>query len=127
MPKLSLGNPLLLHYLRVPKILGEEVGGYQDFTSKIYCLTVPKSFVWESFTVELFSSAEKFWRRGGGGGYQDFTSKIYCLTVPKSFVWESVTVELFWGTEKVWRRGGYQDFTSKNFCLTVPKYFVGES
>ena len=66
MAKLSVGNPLLLHYLRVPKKLGEEVGWYQDFTSKIHCLTVPKSFVWESFTVELFSGTEKFWRRGGG-------------------------------------------------------------
>ena len=49
-------------------------GGYQDFTSKIYCLTVPKSFVWESFTVELFWGTKKNWRRGG---YQDFTSKSF--------------------------------------------------
>ena len=39
-------------------------GGHLDFTSKIYCLTVPKSFVWESITVELFSGTENVWRRG---------------------------------------------------------------
>ena len=59
------------------------MGGCQDFTAKNYCLTVPKIFVWESFTVALISGTEKVWR---GGGYQDFTSKIFCLTVPKIFV-----------------------------------------
>ena len=103
MPKLSVGNPLLLHYLRVPKKLGEEVGGYQDFTSKIYCLTVPKSFVWESFTVELFSGTEKVRRRGG---YQDFTSKNFCLTMPKTPVGESFTVALTSSSEKVRTGGG---------------------
>ena len=39
---------------------------YQDFASKIFCLTVRKTFVGESFAVAIISAAEKVWRRGGG-------------------------------------------------------------
>ena len=64
------------------KVYGQEGGGeYQDFPSKIFCLTVPKISVAESFTVALILRTEKVW---GGGGYQDFPSKKFCLTVPKS-------------------------------------------
>ena len=42
-------------------------GEYQDFPSKIFCLTVPKIFVGDSFSVALISGTEKVWRRGGGG------------------------------------------------------------
>ena len=34
-------------------------GGYQDFPSKNFSLTVPKSFAGESFTVSLISGIEK--------------------------------------------------------------------
>ena len=34
-------------------------GGYHDFLSKLFCLTVPKNFVWESFSVSLISGIEK--------------------------------------------------------------------
>ena len=37
------------------------VGEYQDFLSKIYCLTVPKVSIGESFTVALISGIEKVW------------------------------------------------------------------
>ena len=33
--------------------------GYRDFPSKTFCLTVPKIFVGESFSVSLFSGIEK--------------------------------------------------------------------
>ena len=39
--------------------------GYEDFPSKKFCLTVPKSSVGESFTVALISGIEKVWIRGG--------------------------------------------------------------
>ena len=54
-------------------------GEYQDFSSKIFCLTVPKISVGESFTVALISVIEKVWIRGGGRGreYQDFPSKFF--------------------------------------------------
>ena len=33
--------------------------GYHDFPLKIFCLTVPKNFVGESFSVSLISGIEK--------------------------------------------------------------------
>ena len=35
-------------------------GNYQDFPSKIFCLTVPKNFVGEHFRVSLISGNENF-------------------------------------------------------------------
>ena len=102
-------------------------GGYQDFTSKIFCLNVPKIFVGESFTVASISGTEKVWIKRGV--YQNFPSKIFCLIVPKISVGESFTVALISGIEKVWIRGGgeCQDFLSKTFCLPVPKISPGQS
>ena len=64
-------------------------GEYQDFQSKIFCLTVPKISIGEAFSVAIDSGVEKNWIRGGGRGYQDFPSKFFCLTVPKNFLGES--------------------------------------
>ena len=43
------------------KVYGYGWGGeeYQDIPSKIFCLTVPKPFVWEPFGVSLISGIEK--------------------------------------------------------------------
>ena len=60
-----------------------EKKGYHDFPLKIFCLTVPKNFVGEPFSVSLISGIEKFYTRGV---YHDFLSKICCLTVLKNFV-----------------------------------------
>ena len=38
---------------------GGEVSRCQDFPSKVFCLTVPKNFVGEPFSVSLFSGVEK--------------------------------------------------------------------
>ena len=77
-------------------------GEYQDFPSKIFCLTVPKNFVGESFTVAIISGIEKVWIRGGG--YHDFPSKIFCLNVPKNFVGEPfcAVFQKISGSEKVY-------------------------
>ena len=56
----------MFHYFRVPKKFGSGGGGYQDSPSKIFCLTVPRIFVGEPFSVSLFSGTEKVWIRGGG-------------------------------------------------------------
>ena len=61
-------------------------GGYHDFASKIFCLTVPKNFVEELFCAvfQKISGSEKIlWIREGRGEYQNFPSKIFCLTVPE--------------------------------------------
>ena len=107
---------------------GKEVGSIKIFRQIFFCLTVPKNFVGEPFSVSLISGNEKFYASEGYVTIFDFLSKFFCLTVPKIFVGESFTVALISGTENVWRKGGeYQDFPSKIFCLTVPKIFVGES
>ncbi len=100
------------------KSLEKGGGEYQKFPSKIFCLTVPKISVGESFSVALIFGEE-------GRGYQKFTSKCFCLTMPTKFsVVESFIVALILGIEKVWRRGGgYQDFRSKIFASKCRRNF----
>ena len=52
-------------------------GEYQEFLSKIFCLTVPKISIGESFIVALISSSEKVYGQEEGGEYQDFPSKTF--------------------------------------------------
>ena len=40
-------------------------GEYQDFPSKVFCLTVPKIFVGEPFSVSLISGIENFYASEG--------------------------------------------------------------
>ena len=56
---------------------------YQEFPSKLFCLTVSKISIGESFTVALFSGGEKVFGQEGGRKYQDFPSKNFSLTQPK--------------------------------------------
>ena len=58
-------------------------GKYHNFPSKFFCLTVPKFFVGESFSVSFISAIKKFWI-GGGREYRDFRGS-FCLTVTKIF------------------------------------------
>ena len=47
---------------RAEKCMDQRRGGeYQAFPSKNFCLTVPKNFVKEPFSVSLFSGIEKFY------------------------------------------------------------------
>ena len=66
------------------KGLDKRGGEFQDSPSKIFCLTVPKNFVGESFTVALISSIEKVWIRGGENvkpfGRKNFISQCRKLT-----------------------------------------------
>ena len=95
---------------------------------KIFCLTVPKTFVGESFTVAIFSGIQKVWLRGME--YRDFPSKIFCLRMPKVFVGEPfcAVFQKVSGNERFMdKRGGEgQDFPPEIFCLTMPKNFVRE-
>ena len=52
-PKVSVGNPLLLHYFQVPKkFLDKGWGGeFQDFPSKVFCFAVPENFARELVSV----------------------------------------------------------------------------
>ena len=55
--------------------------GVSRYSFENFCLTVPKFFVGQSFTVALISGIEKV--SIIRGEYQDFPSKFFCLTVPK--------------------------------------------
>ena len=94
-------------------------GGYQDFPSKTFCLTVPKNFVVETFCAvfQKISGSEKVFGQEGRGEYQDFPPKNFCLTVPKLSVGESFDVAFISGIEKVWIRGegGVSRFSVETF------------
>ena len=66
--KISLRNTSVYQKISgSEKFYASERGrGYQDFPSKIFCLTVPKNFAGEPFSVSLISGTEKVWIRGGG-------------------------------------------------------------
>ena len=81
MPKFSVGESFTVALISGTAKVCRRTGEYQDFPSKIFCLTVPKDSVGESFTAALISGVEKVWIRRGE--YQDFQWKSFCLTVPK--------------------------------------------
>ena len=60
-------------------------GGIQDFPSNFFCLTVPKIFIGQPFSVSSISGIEKFY---ASECMSRFPSNIFCLTVPKQFVGE---------------------------------------
>ena len=105
------------------KSLGRSGEEYPEFLSTLFCHTVPKNYLGESFSVALNSSSEKVWI-GGRGEYQYFPLKNICITLPKISIGESFTVALISGSKKVYRQeegGEYQDLSAKISCLEVPK------
>ena len=90
------------------KSLGEK-GEYQNFPSKVICLTVSKSFLVEPFPVSQFSGTEKLSASEGYVTTFHFLSKIFCLTVPKGFVAEpfcGVVPKKFRKRKSLWIGGG---------------------
>ena len=88
-------------------------GGVSRLSVENFCLTVPKIFVEEFFTVAVISGTGIVGIRRGGG-VSRFSVEIFCLTVPKIFVGNFFTVALFSGIEKVWIiRGGIKTFCRK--------------
>ena len=66
MPKNFVGEPF-----RVSLISGTQKsswigGGYEDFPSEVFCLTLPRKFVVEPFGVSIFPGIENVWIRRGG-------------------------------------------------------------
>ena len=118
---------LFLRKFPVAKKFLDKKGEYQISPSEFFCLTVPKKFLRESFSVALISGTEKVWIQRGS--VKIFRGKFFSFTVPKSFVGEAFSVSLISGIEKIYASMGYVtifDFLSKVFCLTVPKIFAGE-
>ena len=102
-------------------------GEYQDFPWKIFCLTVPKNFLVEPFSVSLITGTEKVWIRGGGAS--GFTVENFLSHSAENFRRAIPQCCNNFGYRKSLDKkgGGHQDIPSKIFCLTVPKNFVGQS
>ena len=69
MPKNLVGEPFCAVFQKnsgSEKLMDKKRGEFQDFQSKIFCLTVPKISVGEAFTVAIISSIEKTWITVGG-------------------------------------------------------------
>ena len=84
MPKNSVGEPFSVSLISGTEKVWIRLGGYQDFQSNFFCLTVPKLSVGESFTVALFSGIEKVWIREGGGASR-FSVEIFLSHIAKKF------------------------------------------
>ena len=119
--------PLLLHYFRVPRKFGEEVGGISRFHVEFFCLKLLKFSVGESSIVALISGTQKFWK-GGGGGVSRCSVESFLSHIAENFrrgiLYCCFNFAHRKSLEKRWAE--YQDSTSNFFCLTVPKYFVVE-
>ena len=64
------------------------MGGNQDFTSKLVCLTVLKHFEGEPFCNSQISGNEKIYAIEVMSRFSDFLLKIFCPTIPTNFVGE---------------------------------------
>ena len=88
-----------------------------DFSSRTFCLTVPKHFEEEPLyaVFQKFLVAKKFMDKREGE-VSRFPSKNSCLTVPKNVVGEPFSLSLISGIEKVWmREWGVSRFSVENF------------
>ena len=93
-------------------------GVYQGFPSKKFCLTVPKNFVQEPFSVSLFSAIEKFYALEG---YVTIFCRILFSDSVEIFRRVHFSVLLFSGIEKVWIRAG-----GRSMKTLQRKFFVSE-
>ena len=65
MPKNIVEEPFCVKFLVPKKVRDKRGGGYHDFLSKLFCLTVAKNFVGQPFRVSLISGIEKFYPSEG--------------------------------------------------------------
>ena len=99
--------------------------GDHNFPSEMYCVTVPKKIVQQSFSVSLIRVSRIFLHCKDN---HEFLSKVFVSQCRKKMVDESFGVSFNFGYRKnLCIRGVYHDILSKNFCLTVSKKIVQES
>ena len=103
-----------------------------DFSFRIFCLIVPKNFVWANTSVyQKISGSEKFYASERGEGVSRFSVENF-LSQCRKFPWgESFSVSLISGIEKFYASEGrvmsrFSIFCRIFFCITVPKNLVGE-
>ena len=100
-------------------------GGYQDFPSKNFCLTLPKKFVGEPFCAvfQKISGIPEIYGEEGVG-YQDFTAKSFCLTLPKKYIGEPFSVPLFLGIDKFYASEGCVTIFCRKFLVSRCQNFL---
>ena len=131
---ISQGNPSVLCFRNIPvaKRLWIRSGEYQDFPSKIFCLTVPKHLAGEHPSVLCFRNfrqRKSLWVRGGGGreGISRFSVEKFLSHSSEKFRKGTLQCVTNFGCRKILCfRGLSQDFLSKFFCLRVPENFLEE-
>ena len=82
-------NPSVLCFGKIPvtKEYMDKRGEYQNFPSKVACLTVSKNFVVvEPFRVSLISGTQKVYASESYVTTFDFLSNVFCPTVPNNLV-----------------------------------------
>ena len=101
--------------------------GYQDLRSKVFCLTVPKNFVGDPFSVSLVSGTKKVLIKRGGGVSKVSVESFLSQSVENFSRGNPLVFLIFGYRKRLDRRGEHQDYSSKTLSLTVPKNFVGET
>ena len=127
--KLHRGTLPCFSKILVSKSFIDKSGGreYHDFPSKLFCLTVPRIFVGEPFSVSLISGIEKFYAYAGF--FTIFYKNLLSHSTEKLRRVTLLCFTNFLVSEKLWirgeDRGSITIFRQKSF-VTVPKIFVGE-
>ena len=127
MPKNSVGESFTVALNSCSeKVYGQQGGGeYQDFLPKNFCLTVPKIFVEEFFTVAAISGTGNIDIRRGVSG---FSVEIFFSHSAEIFRRGFFYCCINFGYRKsLDNKGGVSRISVENFCLTVPKVYVRES
>ena len=101
-------------------------GGYHDFPSENFCLTVTKLFIEEPFSVaENFGYRNILWIRERG--HQDFPLIIFLSRSTETFHRGTLRCcRKFRVSKNFMPKRGDHDFAWKNICPTVPKNLKGE-
>ena len=94
---------------------------YHDFSSNFFCLTVPKIFVGEPFSVSLISGIEKFYAYEG-----NITTffKTFVVSLQKNFVAEHFCASKFLVWKKFMDRRGEEE--GGNITIFRRKFFVSQ-
>ena len=122
--KKTYRNLLLSHCFGYRKILSLRGVGH-EFLSNIFCLTKPKKFAEESFSVSFFSGIENFYAKEGY--VMIFCRKIFVAQCRKKLYRILLVFKSFRLLKKFTHKRVCHDILSKIFCLTVSKKIVQES
>ena len=117
MTKIFVGQPLSVSLISgIEKVRTRDwgEGKYQDFPSKVFCLTVTKNSVGQPLNVSLISGIEKFY---ASEVMSRFSVQNILSHSDEKFRWATLKCVINFGYRKILCFRGYVTF----FC---PNYFV---